>query len=119
ANRELAFAAALMFLSSPAQIVFAHELKPHAAAPFFVLATFYCLFRLLKENNQQWLWLAALACGGATAMIYTSELFILAVLCCVWFVGQDSLRNRFLKTCLCLALLASVYSICNPYVLLD
>lgn len=113
------FIAAVLFLLCPGAIVFSHEMKPHAAAPFFVLLMFYWLFRLLEDRRRRFLWLATIACGAATAMVYSNELFLLAVLCCVWFVHGIGLRERLTKTVGCCAIVAAVYFVFNPYVLLD
>lgn len=119
ADRFPSFIGATLFLVSPGAIVFSHEMKPHAAAAFFVLLAFYWLFRLLEENKPRYLWLATIACGAATAMVFTNEILLLAVLCCVWFVRRPSLSDCLTKTMACCALLATVYFAFNPYVLLD
>lgn len=119
AEPSLAVTGAILYLLSPGAIVFAHEMKPHAAAPFFILISFYFLHRLLTENRSRYLHLAAVSCGAATAMVYSNEIFILAVLSCVWFVEGISLTDRLLRTCACCLVVAAVYFAFNPYVLLD
>ena len=119
ADRFSSFLGATLFLLSPGAIVFSHEMKPHAAAAFFVLLLFYWLFLLLDEKKPGYLGLATIACGAATAMVFTNEIFLLAALCCVWFVQDMSLSERVLKTIACCALLVVVYFVFNPYVLLD
>jgi len=110
---------ALLFLLCPGTILFSHEMRPQAPATFFVLLMFYGLFLFLHENKPRHFWLATLACGTATAMVFTNEFFLLAVLCCVWFMRGATLSDSLLKTLTCCALVAAVYGVCNPYVLLD
>lgn len=119
ADRAVALAAALLYLASPAAMVYCHEMKPHLPSAFFVFWMFGCLLEFFRNKQSRWLGWAALACGAAAAMLPTNAFFVVGLLCAVALVPQLAFSRRLAKAGACVACVAGVFLLCNPYALLD
>lgn len=114
-----ATAGSLLFLSAPGVLVLGHEMKPHAGAALFVLLMMVSLFELLAGKNRFWLWIAATACGSATAMVPTNAVFVLCLVAGCGFLRHVPLFGRLALAAQSLLVAVGVYLVFNPYVLID
>lgn len=114
-----ATAGSLLFLSAPGVLVLGHEMKPHAGAALFVLLTIMSLFQVLAGRNRSWLWVAAVACGSAMAMVPTNAVFLLSLVAGCGCLRDLTLPGRLALAAKCLLMAVGVYLIFNPYVLID
>lgn len=109
----------LLYLSAPGVLVLGHEMKPHAGAALFVLLTMVSLFQVLADRNRRWLWIAAVACGSAMAMVPTNAVFLLSLVAGCGCLRNLTLPRRLALAAKCLLTAVCVYLAFNPYVLID
>ncbi|MSU37112.1 MAG: hypothetical protein EXS36_18855 [Pedosphaera sp.] len=114
-----ATAGSLLYLSAPGVLVLGHEMKPHAGAALFVLLTMVGLFQALAGRNRRWLWVAAVACGSAMAMVPTNAVFLLSLVAGCGWLRNLTLPGRLALAAQCLLMAVGIYLVFNPYVLVD
>ncbi|MFN3967052.1 MAG: ArnT family glycosyltransferase, partial [Endomicrobiia bacterium] len=117
-NKRIGFIASLMFVFVPSILVSSHEIRPNMPSLFFVLLSFYFIYKFYKTGENRYLFFSSVSAGIAISIFYNAIMLIL-LLPVVYFFRYKQLKLFNGKLWLSLFLIFIFFIIGTPFAILD
>jgi hypothetical protein len=113
-----AAAASACWAMMPVVLNMAHEAKPHLAGLSLMLLAILAASRYVETGERKWWTICAALCGAATSMVISS-LLIFVILPLILILRPMPRREWLVMTARFLGVGVLIYSLTNPYVLIN